>query len=75
MAFAPNRERLEYGLRLARMRTIPDPKVPGQSTFKGGPTDLAMRAAVDEDSARRFLDLATEQCALTYSQNQIRFLR
>ena len=57
------------------MRTIPDPRAPGESTFKGGPTDLAMRAAVDEDAARRFLDVATEKGALTYSQNQIRFLR
>ncbi len=75
LAFAPNRERLEYALRLARQRTVPHPKHPEQSTYKGGPTDLAMSAAVDEDSARRFLDLATRKGALTYSQKQIRFLR
>lgn len=75
LAFAPNRERLEYALRLARLRTVPDRKNAGQCTSRGGPKDLALTAAVDEDSARRFLDLATEKGALVYSQKQIRFLR
>lgn len=75
LAFAPNRERLEYALRLARLRTVPDRKNPGERTFRGGPKDLALSAAVDEGSARRFLDLATKKGALSYSQKQIRFLR
>lgn len=75
LAFAPRQERLEYALRLVRLRTVPDPKNPEQSTYKGGPTDLALRAAVDEDSARRFLNRVAKTGALTYSQEHIRFLR
>jgi CRP-like cAMP-binding protein len=75
LAFSPKRKRLEFALGLARLRTIPDRKHTGQQVFKGGPSDLASSAAVDEVEARRFLDRASEKGELTYSQKTIRFLR
>ncbi len=75
LAFSPRKKRLEFALGLARLRTIPDRKHAGQQVFKGGPSDLASSAAVDEATARRFLEKASEKGELTYSQRTIRFLR
>lgn len=74
LAFAPKKKRLEFALGLARLRTIPDRKHEGHRVFKGGPSDLASSAAVDETTARRFLDKASNKGELIYSEKTIRFL-
>ena len=75
LAFAPSNKRLEFALNLARSRTVPDRKNPGQYIAKGGPMDLALSAAVDEETARAFLEVYRKRGELEYSQRQIRFLR
>lgn len=72
---SPDSERLEHALDLARFRTVADPSIPEHRTFFGGPAELASTAAVDEETARLFLDEARDKGALTYSQKLIRFLR
>ena len=75
LAFSPKKERLEFALALARLRTIPDRGNEGQQLYNGGPSDLASSAAVDETTVRRFLDKESEKGELTYSHKSIRFLR
>ncbi len=74
LAYAPVGKRLTFALELLRERAIPDRKRAGHRVSKGGPMELALSAAVDEETAKRFLEERRERGELKYSSKQISFL-
>jgi CRP-like cAMP-binding protein len=74
LAFAPAAQRLEFALELARRQAVRDPGDARKSVFRGGPRELALLAAVDEQAAVAFLEQAAADSSLEFSQRIIAFL-
>ena len=74
LAFAPAAQRLEFALELARGQASRDPAEPDRSVFRGGPSQLARLAAVDEKMAVGFLEQAAARSTLEFSRKKIVFI-
>ena len=74
LAFAPAAQRLEFALELARRQAVRDPGDVRKSVFRGGPRELALLAAVDEQAAVAFLEQAAAESSLEFSPRIIAFL-
>ena len=75
LAFAPAGQRLEFALEVARQQSLPDRSNPQQLVFRGGPRELALLAAVDEQAATNFLELGAQNGELEFSQRHISFIK
>ncbi len=75
LAFAPAGQRLEFALEVARQQSLPDRSNPQQLVFRGGPRELALLAAVDEQAAINFLELGAQNGELEFSQRHISFIK
>lgn len=75
LAFAPAGQRLEFALEVARQQALPDRGNPDQLVFRGGPRELALLAAVDEQAATDFLEVTSRDGNLVFSQRHISFNR
>lgn len=75
LAFAPQGQRLEFALEVARQQATPDRSDPVQFVFRGGPRELALLAAVDEQAAVDFLTQGAETGTLEFSQRHISFAK
>ena len=75
LAFAPAGQRLEFALEVARQQSQPDRSNPQQLVFRGGPRELALLAAVDEQAAINFLELGAKNGELEFSQRHISFIK
>ena len=75
LAFAPAGQRLEFALEVARQQSLPDRSNPQQLVFRGGPRELALLAAVDEQAATNFLELGAKNGELEFSQRHISFIK
>ena len=74
LAFAPASQRLDFALEVTRRQASQDPADAGRSVFRGGPRELALLAAVDEQAAVEFLERAAARSELEFSRRQIVFL-
>lgn len=75
LAFAPQGQRLEFAIEIARQQATPDKSNPDQLVFRGGPRELALLAAVDELAAIEFLNRGVETGILEFSQRHISFTK
>ncbi len=75
LAFAPAGQRLEFALEVAKQQAVPDRSNPSQLVFRGGPRELALLAAVDEQAANSFLEIGAARGELEFSQRHITFNR
>lgn len=73
LAFAPQGQRLEFAIEVARQQAQPDRLNPAQRVFRGGPRELALLAAVDEQLANDFLTRSAAAGTLEFSQRHIAF--
>lgn len=73
LAFSPEKQRLDFALRMARTRAQPDRKDRRVHVFKGGVGEFATLAGLDEEVARAFLDERQARGELDYSPKRIRF--
>lgn len=74
LAFAHPAQRLEFALEAARKQATPDRSKPAELVFRGGPKELALMAAVDEQVTRQYLDTAMAGGRLSFSERHISFL-
>lgn len=75
LAFAPQGQRLEFAIEIARQQATPDRSHSDQLVFRGGPRELALLAAVDELAAIEFLNRGVETGILEFSQRHISFTK
>lgn len=75
LAFAPAGQRLEFALEIARQQSLPDRSNPDHLVFRGGPRELALLAAVDEQAATSFLEVSASNGTLVFSQRHISFVK
>ena len=73
LAFAPDDQRLSFALEVARQRAEVDRRDPSITFFRGGPEEFARIAAVEEQTASRFLAQLAENGELEYSAKRIKF--
>ena len=74
LAFAHPAQRLEFALEAARKQASPDRNTPAELVFRGGPKELALMAAVDEQVTRQYLESAMTSGRLAFSERHIAFL-
>jgi CRP-like cAMP-binding protein len=74
LAFAHPSQRLEFALEAARKQAAPDRGNPAELVFRGGPKELALMAAVDEEATRQYLESAVGAGRLRFSERHITFL-
>ncbi len=72
--YSPEKQRLEFALTEAKLRSVPSRKDGSVTTFNGGPNAIASRAAVELSAARKFLEEYRDKGELEFSNRQIRFL-
>ncbi len=75
LAFAPQGQRLEFAIEIARQQGTPDKNNPNHIVFRGGPRELALLAAVEEQAATDFLNRGAAAGTIEYSQRHISFLK
>lgn len=75
LAFSPLAERLDFALRMAKTNTSPDPKNARVQVFKGGVSEFATLAGVDEQTALHYLNERRDGGDLEHTPERIRFLR
>ena len=75
LAFSEPMQRLEFALELARQQAAIDHRTEQESIFRGGPTELALMAAIDEPSAIRFLEAQAAKGVIRFSAHQITFMK
>lgn len=73
LAFAHPAQRLEFALEAARKQAVPERANPASLVFRGGPKELALMAAVDEQVTRQYLETALAAGRLTFSERHITF--
>jgi CRP-like cAMP-binding protein/predicted GNAT family N-acyltransferase len=73
LAFAPQGQRLEFAIEIARQQAVPDRSNPEHMVFRGGPKELALLAAVDEQAALEFLNRGISTGEYEFSQRHIAF--
>ena len=73
LAFAHPAQRLEFAIEAARKQSAPDRANPETLVFRGGPKELALMAAVDEEVTRQYLETAAEAGRVAYSERHIAF--
>lgn len=75
LAFAPAGQRLEFALEVARQQALPDRGNAEHLVFRGGPRELALLAAVDQQSAISYLELGAANGELEFSERHISFIK
>jgi len=73
LAFAHPAQRLEFALEAARKQAAPERGNPGAVVFRGGPKELALMAAVDEQVTRQYLETVAQAGRIVYSERHIAF--
>ena len=73
LAFAHPSQRLEFALDAARKQAAPDKSDPSRIVFRGGPRELALMAAVDEQVTRDYLDALATAGRVAFSERHISF--
>lgn len=75
LAFSEPQQRLEFAFQLAGQEAEVDRAQQGVRTFRGGPTEFALIAAIDEPSAVTFLKERADQGLIQFSARHISFLK